>query len=53
MSGAVPPLSNTPLWRGGRLKHRDNFTYTFLPLGYVMLCYVMLCYVMLCYVMLS
>jgi hypothetical protein len=20
---------NTPLWRGGQLKHRDNFTFTF------------------------
>jgi hypothetical protein len=24
MSGAIPPLPNTPLWRGDQLKHRDN-----------------------------
>jgi len=29
MSGAVPPLPNTPLWRGAQLKHRDNFAFTF------------------------
>jgi hypothetical protein len=31
MSGAVPPLPNTPSWRGARLgEHRDNFTlFTF------------------------
>jgi hypothetical protein len=28
MSGAIPPLPNTPSWRGARLKHRDNFTFT-------------------------
>jgi hypothetical protein len=29
MSGAIPPLLNTPStpsWRGAQLKHRDNFT---------------------------
>jgi hypothetical protein len=26
MSGAIPPLPNTPSWRGAQLKHRDNFT---------------------------
>jgi hypothetical protein len=27
MSGAVPPLPNTPSWRGAQLKkRRDNFT---------------------------
>jgi hypothetical protein len=31
MSGAMPPLHNTPEWRGAQLKHRDNFTFTFLP----------------------
>jgi hypothetical protein len=31
MSAAVPPLPNTPSWRGAQLKHRDNFTYN---LGY-------------------
>jgi hypothetical protein len=25
MSGAKPPLPNTPSWRGAQLKHRDNF----------------------------
>jgi hypothetical protein len=25
MRGAIPPLSNTPSWRGAHLKHRDNF----------------------------
>jgi hypothetical protein len=29
MSGAIPPLPNTPSWRGAQLKHRDNFTFTF------------------------
>jgi hypothetical protein len=28
MSGAIPPLPNTPPWRGAQLKHRDNFTFT-------------------------
>jgi len=27
--GAIPPLLNTPSWRGAQLKHRDNFTFTF------------------------
>jgi hypothetical protein len=27
MSGAIPPLPNTPSWRGVQLKHRDNFTF--------------------------
>jgi hypothetical protein len=25
MTGAIPPLPNTPSWRGAQLKHRDNF----------------------------
>jgi hypothetical protein len=29
MSGTIPQLPNTPLWRGAQLKHRDNFTFTF------------------------
>jgi hypothetical protein len=28
MSGAIPPLPNTPSWRGAQLKHRDSFTFT-------------------------
>jgi hypothetical protein len=28
MNGAIPPLPNTPSWRGAQLKHRDNFTLT-------------------------
>jgi hypothetical protein len=28
MSGAVPPLPNTPPWRGAQLKHGD-FTFTY------------------------
>jgi len=29
VSGAIPPLPNTPSWRGAELKkHRDNFTFT-------------------------
>jgi hypothetical protein len=33
MRGAISPLPNTPSWRGAQLakKHRDNFTFTFLP----------------------
>jgi hypothetical protein len=29
MHGAIPPLPNTPSWRGDQLKkkHRDNFTF--------------------------
>jgi hypothetical protein len=29
MIGAIPPLPNTPSWRGAQLKDRDNFTFTF------------------------
>jgi hypothetical protein len=25
MSGATPPLPNTPSWRGAQLKHREDF----------------------------
>jgi len=25
----MPPLPNTPSWRGAQLKHKDNFTFTF------------------------
>jgi hypothetical protein len=25
--------SNTPSWCGAKLKHRDNFTFTFSPLS--------------------
>jgi hypothetical protein len=31
MSGAIPPLPNTPSWRGAHLKHGEDFTFT-LPL---------------------
>jgi len=27
MSGAIPPLPNTPAWRGAQLKHRDSSTF--------------------------
>jgi hypothetical protein len=27
MGGAIPPLPQTPSWRGALLKHRDNFTF--------------------------
>jgi len=30
MSGAIPPLHNTPPWRDTQLKQRDNFTFTLL-----------------------
>jgi hypothetical protein len=30
MNGSIPPFPNTPPWRGAQLKHRDNFTFTFL-----------------------
>jgi hypothetical protein len=29
MRGAIPPLPNTPSWRGAQLKHRDKLTFTF------------------------
>jgi len=32
MSGTIPPVPNTPSWRGAQLKHRDNFTFTYLRL---------------------
>jgi hypothetical protein len=28
MCGIIPPLPNTPSWRGDQLKHRYNFTFT-------------------------
>jgi hypothetical protein len=34
MSGTVPLLPNTPSWRGAELKHRDNFTFLCLYMGY-------------------
>jgi hypothetical protein len=37
MRGTIPPLPNTPLWRGAQLKHRDNFT---LPLQFLHLCHI-------------
>jgi hypothetical protein len=30
MRGAIPPLPNTPPWCGAQLKHRDNFTFTYI-----------------------
>jgi hypothetical protein len=30
MSGAIPPLPNTPSWHGAQLKDRDYFTFTFI-----------------------
>jgi hypothetical protein len=30
MSGAIPSLPHTPSCRGAQLKHRDNFTFTFI-----------------------
>jgi len=30
MSGAIPPLPNTPSGGSDPLKHRDNFTFTFI-----------------------
>jgi hypothetical protein len=27
MRGSLPPLPNTPSWRGAQLKDRDNFTF--------------------------
>jgi hypothetical protein len=31
MSGDIPPLPNTPSWRGAQLKDRDSFSFTFTP----------------------
>jgi hypothetical protein len=36
MSGAIPPLPNTPPLGGAQLKHKDNFTFT---LPYLAQCY--------------
>jgi hypothetical protein len=36
MRGAIPPLPNTPLWRGAEFKrneYRDNFTLLYLYLA--------------------
>jgi hypothetical protein len=30
MSEAILHFPNTPSWRGAQLKHRDNFTFTFI-----------------------
>jgi hypothetical protein len=30
MSGAIPPLPNTPSWRGAHLKHRGSFTVSYI-----------------------
>jgi hypothetical protein len=30
---AIPPLPNTPSWRGAQLQHRDNCTFTIIMLG--------------------
>jgi len=30
MSGAIPPLPDTPSWRGAQLKHSGNFSFTFI-----------------------
>jgi hypothetical protein len=30
MSGAIPPLLQSPSWRGAQLKHRDNFSFTYI-----------------------
>jgi hypothetical protein len=38
MSGAIPPLPNTPSWSGAQLKHRD-FTFTFTSV-FMVLCLV-------------
>jgi len=38
MSGAIPPLSNMPPWRGTQLKHRDNFMFTFTHPHTVFIC---------------
>jgi hypothetical protein len=32
MRRAIHPLPNTFSWRGAQLKHRDNFTFTFIDL---------------------
>jgi hypothetical protein len=29
MRGGIPPLPNTPAWRGAQVKHWDIFTFTF------------------------
>jgi hypothetical protein len=34
MYGTIPPLPSMPSWRGARLKHRDNFIFTFTRLLY-------------------
>jgi hypothetical protein len=32
MRGAIPPIPNTPSWRGAQVKHRNNFTFLSLTL---------------------
>jgi hypothetical protein len=34
MPGAIPPLPNTPSWRGAQLKHRDNLEYSDYAMGW-------------------
>jgi hypothetical protein len=31
MSGAIPPLPNTPSWSGAQLQHRDTLPFTVSP----------------------
>jgi hypothetical protein len=33
MHGAIPPLPNTPSWRGAQLKHRVNFNLYLREMG--------------------
>jgi hypothetical protein len=37
MSGTIPPLPNTPSWRGAQLKkkHRENFTFYLTDYGHI------------------
>jgi hypothetical protein len=36
MSGAMPPLPNTPSWRGTQLNHRDKFTFYLYYLSFIL-----------------
>jgi hypothetical protein len=34
MSGTIPPLPNTPPWRGAQLKHKNKFTFYLREVGW-------------------
>jgi len=46
MRGTIPPLPNTPSWRGAQLKHRDYLLCHHEPLYHILVnpCYIYRCF---------